>query len=165
MRPCSSRADEVPVSSVPYQAAQLSRSGLPAAAACYCEDATFHDIAFDLTGKDDIAAMWRLVCSRLEKVEYRDIRTEGLEVKGHWICEYHFSKTHHFVHNEIDSTFTFRGGKIFSHRDVSSRWAWAKQALGELQALVVTALPFVLRIEAMKELNDFKEKEREGQGD
>ena len=44
----------------------------------------------------------RLVCSRLEEVEYRDVRTEGPEVKGHWECRYHFSKTGRWVHSVID---------------------------------------------------------------
>jgi hypothetical protein len=42
------------------------------------------NMAFDLTGKDDIAAMWRFECSRGLAVSYRDIRTEGAAVNGHW---------------------------------------------------------------------------------
>ena len=60
--------------------------------------------------------MWRLVCSRGVKVEYRDIRTEGSEVKGHWVFDYKFHGTNP-VHNEMDSTFIFRDGKILVHHD------------------------------------------------
>ncbi len=140
----------------------LVQKDAAAAAENYCDDATFRDLAFDLAGKADIAAMWRLVCSRLEKVEYGKIRTEEGVVKGHWACEYHFSKTGHFVRNEIDSTFIFRDAKILRHGDEASRWQWSKQALGFPKDLVVTALPFILRWEAMKEFQEFKKKERAG---
>ncbi len=71
----------------------LNAGDAAGAAECYCDDATFHDIAFDLQGKDDIAAMWGLVCNQLKEFWYRDIHTEGEVVKGRWYCRYEFSAT------------------------------------------------------------------------
>jgi ketosteroid isomerase-like protein len=133
------------------------------AAECYCDDATFEDIAFDLQGKANIAAMWRFECSSGLKIQYRDIRTEGPAVKGHWTCDYKFHGVND-VHNEIDSTFTFRDGKILAHRDDASRWGWAKLALGIPWAVLVTAFPFLLRMKAKKELAAFRAKEPPGSG-
>ena len=140
----------------------IRRGDPTAATACYCDDAAYRDIAFDLKGKGDIAAMWRLVCSRGVKVTYRDIRAEGPEVKGHWAFDYHFSKTGRHVINSIDSTFTFRDGKILVHRDDASRWRWAQQALGFPGDVVVTVLPFLFRAQAKKELEEFNKAETAG---
>jgi len=140
----------------------IKRGDAAAAAECYCDAAAYQDIAFDLKGKDNIAAMWRLVCSRGVRIKYKDIRTEGSEVKGHWVFDYHFSKTGNTVHNVIDSTFFFRDGKILVHHDHASRWKWAKQALGFPKDVVVTVFPFVLHRQALKELEEFREKERLG---
>jgi hypothetical protein len=126
-----------------------------AAAECYCDDASYRDLAFDLKRKPEIAAMWRFVCSRGVRVEYRDIRSEGSEVKGHWVFDYKFHGTRP-VNNEMNSTFEFRDGKILVHHDDGNRWEWAKQALGTPKAALVTVLPFILRIQAMKELEAFK---------
>jgi hypothetical protein len=136
----------------------VKRSDAAAAAECYCDDASYRDIAFDLKSKPDIAAMWRLVCSRGVKVKYDNIRTEGSEVKGHWEFDYWFHDTNH-VNNPMDSTFIFRDGKILVHHDHASRWNWARQALGTPKGALVTVLPFILRKEAEEELKTFKAKE------
>jgi ketosteroid isomerase-like protein len=139
----------------------VKRGDAAAAAECYCDDASYRDIAFDLKGKPDIAAMWRLVCSRGVKVEYGNIRTEGSEVKGHWVFDYRFHDTNP-VNNPMDSNFTFRDGKILVHHDRASRWNWARQALGIPKGALVTVLPFILRQEAKQELETSKEKEKAG---
>jgi ketosteroid isomerase-like protein len=139
----------------------VKRGDAAAAAECYCDDASYRDIAFDLRGKPDIAAMWRLVCSRGVEVEYCDIRTEGSEVKGRWVFNYRFHGTNP-VNNPMDSTFIFRDGKILVHHDHASRWNWARQALGIPKGALVTVLPFILRKEAMEELETSKAKEKAG---
>jgi ketosteroid isomerase-like protein len=141
----------------------VKRHDAAAAAECYCDDASYRDIAFDLTGKPDIAAMWRLVCSREPpvKVEYGNIRTEGSQVKGYWVFDYKFRGINP-VHNPMHSTFSFRDGKILVHHDHASRWNWARQALGAPQGALVTVVPSILREKARKELEEFKEKERLG---
>jgi ketosteroid isomerase-like protein len=130
----------------------VKRGDAAAAAECYCDDASYRDIAFELKGKPDIAAMWRLVCSRDVRVEYCDIRTEDSHVKGYWVFHYKFHGTRP-VRNPMDSTFTFRDGKILVHHDHANRWKWAKQALGIPKGALVTILPFILRIQAKKELD------------
>jgi ketosteroid isomerase-like protein len=135
----------------------VKRGDAAAATECYCDDASYRDIAFDLKGKADIAAMWRLVCSRGVKVEYSDIRTEGSEVKGHWVFNYKFHGANP-VHNPMDSTFVLRDGKILVHHDHASRWKWAKQALGIPKGALVTILPFILRKQAKEELEASKAK-------
>jgi ketosteroid isomerase-like protein len=129
----------------------VKRGDAAAASECYCDDASYRDIAFDLKGKPDIAAMWRLVCSRGVEVIYGYIRTEGSEVKGHWVFKYKFRGTRPVI-NGMDSTFTFRDGKILVHHDDASRWRWARQALGIPTGALVTVLPFILRIMAKKDL-------------
>ena len=106
-----------------------------------------------------IAAMWRLVCSRGVKVAYRDIRTEGSEVKGHWVFDYRF-RGERSVHNPMDSTFVFRDGKILVHHDNANRFDWAKQALGKPTGALVTVFPFILRVMAKKELEKFMAEEQ-----
>jgi ketosteroid isomerase-like protein len=139
----------------------IKRGDAATAAECYCDDAAYEDLAFELKGKPEIAAMWRLVCSRGVKVEYRDIRTEGHEIKGHWVFDYKFRGTNP-VHNEMDSTFVFRDGKILVHHDHASRWTWAKQALGVPEGALVTILPSILRREAREELDTFIKNEQAG---
>src|SRR5262249_39730413 len=133
----------------------VKRGDAAAATECYCDDASYRDIAFDLKGKPDIGAMWRLVRFRGVRVVYCDIRTEGSEVKGHWVFDYKFRGTNP-VYNPMDSTFIVRDGKILVHHDHACRWNWARQALGTAKGALVTVFPFILRIQAKKELEAFK---------
>jgi ketosteroid isomerase-like protein len=137
----------------------LQRGDFQSAGDCYCDDSEFRDIAFNLKGKGDITSMWHLVCSKQTKVSFGDIKADDRSGSAHWVALYRFSKTDRQVHNEIASTFTFRDGKILVHHDQSNRWDWARQAFGILPAIPLTALPFILRWQAAKELNKFKENE------
>jgi hypothetical protein len=65
----------------------VKRGNAAAAAECYCDDASYRDAAFDLKDKPNIAAMWRLVCSRGVEVEYENIRTKGSQVEGEWVFD------------------------------------------------------------------------------
>jgi hypothetical protein len=130
-------------------------------AECYHDDAEFHDLAFDLKGKKDIADMWRFVCHRRPSIEFGNIRTEGSEVKAHWNADYKFKGVNQ-VNYGIDARFTCREGKIVVHHDEASRWVWSKQALRFPKAVIVTLFPTVLREQARKELKAFLEAERTG---
>ena len=141
-----------------YEAIQ--RGDAAAATACYCDDAYYEDLAFKLKGNGDIDAHVALVCSRKVKVAYTNIHTDGLEVKGHWVFDYVFAKTGRPVHNEMNSTFKFRDGKIVDHRDEGNRWEWSKQALGFPQDIIVTLAPPILRRQAIEELEKFKAEEK-----
>ncbi|AMV37601.1 nuclear transport factor 2 family protein [Planctomyces sp. SH-PL62] len=132
----------------------LQRFDAADASECYRDDAKFEDLAFQLSGKADISAMWRLVCSKKVKIEFGDVRTEDGEVKAWWIADYMFRGKRH-VRYKIQPTFAFRDGKILRHVDSASRWEWAKQALGYPEAVLVTACPPILRAKARKELDEF----------
>jgi hypothetical protein len=124
-------------------------------ASCYRADATFQDLAFQLTGKEKIADMWRFVCHREPGIWFGCIRTEGKEVRAHWVADYMFQGKNH-VNYGIDSRFILRDGLIERHIDEASRWIWAKQALGFPTDVAVTLFPFLLRNKAKKELEKFK---------
>ena len=136
----------------------LSRGDFRSAADCYRDDSEYRDIAFNLKGQRDIAAMWHFVCSKRVDVIFRDIRADERSGSAHWEARYRYSKTGRPVHNRIESTFTFRDDKILVHHDHSSRWRWARQALGFMPAIPVTVLPFLMRQAAAKELEAFEAK-------
>ena len=124
-------------------------------AACYRTDATFQDLAFKLTGRNDTFDMWQFVCHREPGIWFGCIRTEGQEVKAHWVADYDFEGKNH-VNYGIDARFILRDGLIERHYDEASRWKWAKQALGFPKALVVTLIPPLLRKQATGKLEKFK---------
>ncbi|MDD0840613.1 nuclear transport factor 2 family protein [Curvibacter sp. HBC61] len=107
-------------------------------AECYAPEAEFDDEAFSLRGRDQVAGMWRMLCSATRKsgaahwkLEFRDLHADGLQGRAHWEAHYTFSATGRRVHNIIDAEFTFNeAGLILRHRDRFSFWRWSRQALG-----------------------------------
>jgi hypothetical protein len=110
-------------------------------ATCYADDATFDDEAFQLRGKPEVVAMWRMLSeaanSRQDagsvpwKLEFRDIHADAQRGQAHWEAHYRFSATGRTVHNIIDAEFTFNPqGLIATHRDRFNFWSWSRQALG-----------------------------------
>lgn len=102
--------------------------------ACYAPDAVFDDEAFSLKGREEVGAMWRMLCD-VTKAKGRDVWrlevSDITETSAHWEAHYRFSATGRLVHNRIDATFTFNAeGLILTHRDRFDFWAWARQALG-----------------------------------
>jgi hypothetical protein len=78
-------------------------------------------------------AMWRMLLRRNKGG--LDIRLERVVSEGGtgscvWIATYVFSRTGRKVVNRIEAEFTFREGRIATHRDRFSVWGWARQALG-----------------------------------
>lgn len=107
----------------------LGRHDARSMAAYYHPEAVFHDIAFDLHGRDQILAMWQMICEG-------DIRPafEILHVDEHGgtvklLDEYTFTDTGRKVRNQIESHFKFQDWLIIEHRDVCDPRAWAKAAL------------------------------------
>ena len=105
--------------------------------ACYCADAAFDDPAFSLRGRDEIGAMWRMLCTAVKekgradwKFEFSGINCEATSGVAHWEPVYRFSATGRIVHNIIDASFEFRDGLIFRHHDKFDFWRWSRQALG-----------------------------------
>lgn len=107
--------------------------------ACYAPDATFDDPAFSLRGRDQVAGMWRMLCTASQRpgaaehwrLEFSGIEADDAAGRAHWEAHYLFSATGRRVHNVIDGHFTFTPeGLIATHRDHFSFWRWARQALG-----------------------------------
>jgi hypothetical protein len=79
-------------------------------AECYCDDAQFRGLAFDLKGKQNIADMWRFVCHRRPGNWFGCIRTADPEVRAHWVAEYRFKGVNP-VDYGIDARLNCREGK------------------------------------------------------
>ena len=109
-------------------------------AACYADDASFVDEAFDLKGKTEIMGMWGMLCDAVKskgqdvwKLEFSRIEASGKSGRAHWEPTYRFTATGRMVHNVIDAEFTFDDkGQILTHRDRFDFWRWSRQALGAL---------------------------------
>ena len=107
-------------------------------AACYHPDVKFSDEVFiDLEGARAVG-MWRMLCERGKdlKIEFHDIEADDSRGSAHWEAWYTFSSTGRPVHNSIDARFELRDGKIIRHRDTFDFWAWSRQALGPIGALL-----------------------------
>ena len=79
-----------------------------------------------------VRGMWRMLCERGAdlQLEHSGIEADDTTGKAHWEARYTFSATGRKVHNIIDASFTFRDGKITSHKDAFDFWRWSRQALG-----------------------------------
>lgn len=100
--------------------------------ACYAPEVAFSDPVFPALRGDEARAMWRMLCERGKdlRVEASGIEADDTSGKAHWEAWYTFSGTGAKVHNIIDATFTFEGGKIARHTDSFDLRRWAGMALG-----------------------------------
>ena len=105
--------------------------------ACYANDARFEDPVFTLQGREQVGAMWRMLCDATRakgrdawKLEASAISADAASGRAHWEAHYRFSATGRMVHNIIDAQFSLEDGLIASHRDSFSFWRWSRQALG-----------------------------------
>jgi ketosteroid isomerase-like protein len=125
-------------------------------AACYRADAVFEDIAFRLSGKQSIQAMWHMISegdlrATFSQVEAND---ENGVVKD-LVDTYTFRDTGRHVVNRIRSEFEFREGLIQSHRDHCNPLQWGLQALGPVKGLVAGLVPRVRQSAAQEKLANF----------
>lgn len=118
-----------------YQA--FSKKDYQTMAACYHPEATFKDEAFDLKGKQ-VPAMWRMLCGTgaAMKLDFSDIKADDSQGQAHWEAWYTFSQSGNKVHNIIEAKFTFKEGKIFTHRDTFDFHRWSSQSLGWMGKLL-----------------------------
>lgn len=106
--------------------------------AAYAPDAQFHDPAFRLRGREEIGAMWAMLCSSTARqgrdvwqLDFGGIEADASMGRAHWEARYRFSATGRLVHNRIDAAFRFdEQGLILTHRDRFDLWRWSRQALG-----------------------------------
>jgi ketosteroid isomerase-like protein len=121
----------------------LNRHDYQAMAKCYDLDATFHDIAFDLHGKDQIRAMWQMICSGDIRATFEIVSADDREGVAKVIDEYTFRDTGRKVQNPIESRFRFRDGLIIEQVDSCDPKAWAAAALGGVSGFLAGRLRFL----------------------
>jgi ketosteroid isomerase-like protein len=98
---------------------------------CYAPSATFHDIAFDLRDRQEIHAMWHMICDTTSvTVTIQGIEADEREGVARVVDSYTFSETGNPVVNPIESHFRFENGRILEHRDDCDERSWARQAIG-----------------------------------
>jgi ketosteroid isomerase-like protein len=99
---------------------------------CYHPDIRFSDPAFGDLSKEEVAAMWRMLCSQAKNFEltFAGIEANDQTGKAYWEARYEFSATGRRVHNKIEAEFAFQDGKIIKHKDTFNFWKWSSMALG-----------------------------------
>ncbi len=134
--PTATHAPEYTVSRTTIERFYAAFQQLDGAAmqACYAPNARFEDEAFTLQGREEVGAMWQMLCDAV-KAKGMDVwRLEVSQVtdsSAHWEPHYRFTATGRLVHNVVDAQFTFDAqGLILTHRDRFDFWRWSRQALG-----------------------------------
>ncbi len=130
---------------------------------CYDIEAVFSDPVFPNLKGQEVAAMWRMLCSRGKDltITFTVIEAGGENARAHWDAVYTFSATGRRVHNSIDAYFEFRNGKIVRHQDSFDLWKWTRMALGA-KGWLLGWTPFVknaVRNQAYRSLARFMEHE------
>ena len=134
--------------------------------AAYAPAAVFDDEAFSLRGREEIGAMWRMLCTAVKDKGRADWKLEfsGIDCEvgvAHWEAHYRFSATGRLVHNIIEAEFAFdKNGLITRHRDRFDFWRWSRQALGT-PGLLLGWSPFLrnkVRTQAAANLAKFRAK-------
>ena len=98
---------------------------------CYAPSATFHDIAFDLDDRQEIEAMWRMICTKSPvKVTVEHIEADDHAGRARVVDHYTFSDTNAPITNRIESRFRFERGRIVEQHDECDERKWAEQAFG-----------------------------------
>jgi hypothetical protein len=139
----------------------LGRHDAAAMAACYREEASFTDIAFRLSGRRRIHAMWRMICETDIRAEFEIVHADDRAGRVRLVDDYTFSDTKRPVHNVIDSRFVFRDGLIAEHIDSCDERLWARQALGGIKGLLAGRFRFLRARTASDKLDAFIERSPE----
>jgi ketosteroid isomerase-like protein len=128
-------------------------------AACYREDAMFQDIAFRLRNKEQIHAMWDMICSPNKDGVPSDIKATVQEMTANdstgravVVEDYTYRDNGRKVHNKITSKFEFRDGFIVRQEDNCDPLAWANQAFGGIKGLIAGHVELARRWKAMSKL-------------
>ena len=116
----------------------FARRDVESMLACYASDVSFHDPVFGELDGRKTRAMWRMLNARATDlaIEHGNVAATPREGSAHWEARYIYSATGRRVHNRIDASFEFRGGRIHRHVDRFSLWRWSAMALGAKGALL-----------------------------
>lgn len=106
--------------------------------AAYAPEARFRDPVFELAGREEIGAMWAMLCDAVARqgrdvwrLDVSHISADESEGRARWEPHYRFSATGRVVHNVIDAHFVFDAhGLIVKQREEFDFWRWSRQALG-----------------------------------
>ena len=126
-----------------------------AMAACYREDATFSDIAFDLHGRSEINRMWRMICGGDIRATFEVVDVDDERAVVHLVDTYTFSDTGRPVRNVIESNFTFADGLVVSQVDHCDPVKWGQMAIGGVQGFLAGHLAPLRRFKAGRKLSRF----------
>lgn len=100
--------------------------------ACYTDDASFRDPVFQLSGAEEIGAMWTMLLEQGDdlQIEVSGIEADAARGRAHWDATYSFGPAQRQVVNRIDASFVLVGDHIAEHEDHFDLWRWSRQALG-----------------------------------
>ena len=105
--------------------------------AAYAPAARFQDPVFRLAGRDEIGAMWAMLCEATARngrdvwrLDVGEIVADASYGRARWEAHYRFSATGRMVHNVVEAEFTFEDGLIVTHAESYDFWRWSRQALG-----------------------------------
>jgi ketosteroid isomerase-like protein len=139
----------------------LQKHDHEAMASCYDDDATFKDIAFDISGKKRIHAMWHMICEGDIRSSFDIVKVDDRVAVVKVVDEYTFRSSGRKVHNVIESRFRLKNGSIVDQQDTCDAREWAGMALGGVSGFLAGRLDFVRRAKARKTLDAFIDKHAE----
>lgn len=129
---------------------------------CYAADPIFNDPVFGILQRDEVSAMWEMLCKNAKDFT---LQAEKIEVDGeygtcNWTATYTFSKTGRRVVNKVKAHMRIENGKITEHTDEFDIYKWSRQALGLPGILLGWSgyLKNKIRFDAKKKLQMFMDK-------
>jgi ketosteroid isomerase-like protein len=119
-----------------FYAAFARRDG-DAMAECYGPSAHFSDPVFVDLKDGEPGAMWRMLTGRSKDlvVTLAEHEADDSTGRARWLADYTFSNGNR-VHNDVLARFRFQDGLISEHIDSFSFYAWSRQALGGIGAVL-----------------------------
>jgi ketosteroid isomerase-like protein len=127
---------------------------------CYGDGVVFSDPVFTHLEGEDARAMWRMLCARANDltVRFDNVVADDRQGRAHWEAEYTYSATGRRVHNIIEASFEFAGGRIVTHTDQFDLWRWMRMALGAKGTLLGWLGPVQATVRKMagRSLDKFK---------
>ncbi len=129
---------------------------------CYAANPVFNDPVFGILQRDEVRAMWEMLCKNAKDFS---LQADKIEVDGeygtcNWIATYTFSKTGRRVVNKVKAHMRIENGKITEHTDEFDIYKWSRQALGLPGVLLGWSgyLKNKIRHDARKKLYQFMNK-------